>query len=141
MATTTPDTGSELETLSTQECWRRLEDHLIGRLAYSDHDGPAIVPVNYVVHEGAVWVRTGSWTQAAVQAPGKAVAFEIDGLDEAHQRGWSVLVRGLAEHVLVHDPRVAALPERSLPWAAGPRRMILRIAPTEVTGHRLGGRA
>jgi Pyridoxamine 5'-phosphate oxidase len=64
------------------------------------------------------------------------VAFEIDGIDPAHQGGWSVLVRGTLHHV---DPDAADFRERfdSEPWVAAERESWLAIEPFAITGRRL----
>jgi hypothetical protein len=63
-----------------------------------------------------------------------AVAFEIDGIDPAQRRGWSVLVRGTLYHI--DSP---ALRERFDPrtWLATDRDSWLVIHPDEITGRRL----
>jgi hypothetical protein len=63
-------------------------------------------------------------------------AFEIDGTDSVHRRGWSVLVRGTLEHV---DPDVADFRTRfdPEPWIASERSAWLIIEPFAITGRRL----
>ena len=57
-----------LHELEPEECWRRLASRTVGRMAYVDRDGPVIVPLNYRVVDGRIWVRTASYDQLAVQA-------------------------------------------------------------------------
>ena len=90
--------ASGIEKLETAECWRLLETTSFGRLAVINADGtPDIFPVNFVPHEGSLYVRTARDAKLLHIAQHPAVAFEVDDHDE-HVR-WSVVVRGDAERV------------------------------------------
>ncbi|MET8571468.1 pyridoxamine 5'-phosphate oxidase family protein [Streptomyces sp. NPDC004783] len=123
--------------LSEQECWQRLGTHGIGRLSSPSGtagEAPVVVPVNFLVDGRSVVYRTDPSGVAAVRA-GAPVAFETDHLDEATGLGWSVLLRGTAEHPA--DPEaLEALARRhgSKPWAGGRRDLWVRVRPHEVTG-------
>ncbi len=123
--------------LTTAECWERLGDHGIGRVALSGDTGPAVLPVNYLVDGGTIVYRTasGSVTESAA---GQEVAFEVDQADEKLSEGWSVLVVGTAAHVTDPDTvrRLAAAAE-ARPWAGGTRNLWIRVAPARVTGRRI----
>lgn len=128
---------SELVELSPDECRTRLSTHGVGRVAVSTPDGPAIVPVNYLVWDDAVAYRTAP-DAAAAAAEGREVAFEVDHIDEALSQGWSVLVVGTARAVT--DPEtVRRLDEQATttPWAGGDRELWLIITPTRLTGRRI----
>ncbi|KIE23869.1 DNA-binding protein [Streptomyces sp. MUSC 125] len=123
--------------LGPDECRALLGTHGVGRLAVPTATGPVIVPVNYSVVDGAVVFRTspGATPSLAVGAP---VAFEVDRIDDAFSRGWSVLVRGYARTVT--DPQeqhrcteVAS----SAPWTGGTRDLWVRIDSPTVTGRRI----
>lgn len=88
----------ELTELDPGECWARLSTHGVGRISVSTPEGPAIVPVNYTVVDGAVAFSTARGTTPALAA-GAEAAFEVDHIDEALSEGWSVLVVGRAEWV------------------------------------------
>ncbi|MFF1682353.1 pyridoxamine 5'-phosphate oxidase family protein [Streptomyces sp. NPDC058256] len=140
-----PGTGQaayhpELTELGPGECWARLSTHGVGRVSVSTPDGPAIVPVNYTVVDGAVAFRTAPGATPALAA-GTEAAFEVDHIDDALSQGWSVLVVGRAEHVT--DPatvRHLVGAARSAPWAGGDRELWVRIAPERVSGRRIGVR-
>jgi nitroimidazol reductase NimA-like FMN-containing flavoprotein (pyridoxamine 5'-phosphate oxidase superfamily) len=126
-----------LTELDTAECLRLLSDHGIGRLAVTGEEGPAVVPVNYGVSDGAVVFRTAPGATPSL-AVGKKVAFEVDRVDEALSEGWSVLVVGTASAVT--DPeavRGLREPDLTAPWAGGERLLWVRIAPERVTGRRI----
>jgi nitroimidazol reductase NimA-like FMN-containing flavoprotein (pyridoxamine 5'-phosphate oxidase superfamily) len=127
----------ELLELDPEECRARLSTHGVGRVAVSTPNGPAIVPVNYAVVDGAVVFRTAPDATAA-SAAGTEAAFEVDHIDEALSQGWSVLVVGPAEYV-TGPAAVQHLADeaRTGPWAGGDRELWVRIAPERVTGRRI----
>ncbi|MFE0512770.1 helix-turn-helix domain-containing protein [Streptomyces sp. NPDC058964] len=129
----TPEFGE----LGPDECRALLSTHGVGRLAVPTESGPVIVPVNYSVVEGAIVFRTAVGATPSLAA-GCRVAFEVDRIDDAFSRGWSVLVRGDACTVTDPDERrrldAAAY---STPWAGGDRDLWVRIDPRLVTGRRI----
>ncbi|MFJ1708890.1 helix-turn-helix domain-containing protein [Kitasatospora sp. NPDC088346] len=128
-----PGPHPTLMKLTLEECWDRLSDHGIGRVAMSSQSGPAILPVNYLVDAHSIVYRT-SRTGAAAAVEGTEVAFEVDHVDEADSEGWSVLVVGTVERIDDNSAtRLAAQPGAE-PWAAGIRDLWVRIVPTRVTG-------
>ena len=130
---------AELVPLGTEECRRRLSTHGVGRLAATTADGPTVLPVNYSVVHGAIVFRTAPGSPPA-QAVGQQVAFEVDHIDEAFSRGWSVLVRGRARAVTDPDAvRRLTQGTYSGPWAGGERDLWVRIEPTEITGRMIAG--
>ncbi|CAL9344628.1 MULTISPECIES: pyridoxamine 5'-phosphate oxidase family protein [unclassified Streptomyces] len=127
----------ELVELGPEECRQLLGTHGVGRVAVTTHDGPAILPVNYVVAEGDVAFRT-SPDALPGKAAGGEVAFEVDHIDEAFSQGWSVLLVGPARAVTEPDA-VRALRERAFttPWAGGERDLWVALTPSRVTGRRI----
>ena len=113
--------------LSREECHTLLGGRHLGRLAFVDDKWPVILPVNYVLDDASVIFRTdeGSKLDAAVR--GAPVAFEVDGVNEIEQTGWSVLARGHAEEVTDPDQldRLRRLP--LVPWAPGAKAHYVRI--------------
>ncbi|WP_162599883.1 pyridoxamine 5'-phosphate oxidase family protein [Nocardioides solisilvae] len=129
----------EVVELSVDECRELLRGDVVGRVAFTTPRGPRIVPVNYVVREGVLEVRTTSYSELATYAPGASVAFEVDHLDRERMRGWSVIVLGRCERVLDQSAAVFEQPgDGPRPWAGGHRSMLLRIHAEEVTGRRVG---
>jgi nitroimidazol reductase NimA-like FMN-containing flavoprotein (pyridoxamine 5'-phosphate oxidase superfamily) len=125
--------------LSTTECEHLLRAGVVGRIALSTPTGPQIVPINYSVVDDAIIVRTAPYSLLGTHGRDTTLAFEIDGFDHPHHRGWSVIARGRAETVddAAELERIRrAWPPR--PWAAGPRPLFLRLRWTELTGRRLG---
>ncbi|MEU9387266.1 pyridoxamine 5'-phosphate oxidase family protein [Streptomyces sp. NPDC048279] len=124
--------------LGPEECRALLSTHGVGRLAVSGSDGrPVVVPVNYEVVDDAIAFRTTPHSVAA-RAAETEVAFEVDRLDEAFSRGWSVLAVGPA-NVVTNPDAVRRIAERAhtTPWAGGEREMWVSIRPTNLTGRRI----
>ena len=127
--------GGHLVDLTARECLELLETGKVGRVAWCGAAGPTVIPVNYVLHDSAVWIRSTPYSMLARESTGEQMAFEVDGVDEFTRSGWSVLVRGRA------DRRSPAELPRDLPevetWPVGPRPFVLSIELREVTGKRL----
>ncbi|QMV24376.1 helix-turn-helix domain-containing protein [Streptomyces sp. SCUT-3] len=126
--------GPRLVELTPQECRERLSTHGVGRVVVTTPAGTAVVPVNYSMVEGAVVYRTAPHAVPAAAAGTEAV-FEVDHIDEALGRGWSVLVTGPAREVTdAAEARRLEERARSEPWAGGDRPMWVLIDPERVTG-------
>ena len=126
----------DLETLDPDTCWDLLARARVGRLAYIARAGsPDIAPVNYVVDGRCVLLRSGVGPKLQAAERRDLVAFEVDEVDEDAHSGWSVVVYGRA--VLVRPEESVGV--EPLPWAVGPRRHLVRVVPTRITGRRLHG--
>ncbi|MFI9626041.1 helix-turn-helix domain-containing protein [Streptomyces sp. NPDC052042] len=128
---------TQLLELDPRECSLLLSTHGVGRVGVTTDDGPAILPVNYLVDGDRIAYRSARGSLLTATA-GRTVAFEVDHIDEAMSQGWSVLVVG--EVAVVDDPEAARrLDEeaRTTPWAGGPRNVWLTITPARVTGRRI----
>jgi uncharacterized protein len=125
--------------LDRRACEELLRRNDVGRVAVCAPDGPHVVPVNYVVTEGAVVIRTSPYTILGTHGRDHMVALEVDRLDHETREGWSVLVRGKAS--MVADPddiqRIRADGDPG-PWADGSRRLYIRLPWQELTGRRVG---
>lgn len=129
-----PAGPGDLEGLSERECWELLARQTVGRLAYVARTAtPDIAPVNYVLDDRSVLIRSGAGPKLQAAERRDRVAFEVDELDREAHGAWSVVVYGRAELVLP-DAHLDVLPAT---WASGPRRHVLRVVPSRVTGRRL----
>jgi nitroimidazol reductase NimA-like FMN-containing flavoprotein (pyridoxamine 5'-phosphate oxidase superfamily) len=114
----------------------------IGRIAYQSRFGPAVLPVNYKWHGGAVVFRTTRHSaldedlQTGIAGGDYLVAFEVDAIDEIGRQGWSVLIQGPAHHVSEAE-RESAERAGVEPWPTGERELFMRIVPNRVTGRRI----
>lgn len=132
------DGRTGLEEISLVGCDRHLRTETIGRVAVIVDGHPEIFPVNYAVDErGDIFFRTdpGSKLNAVATAP--MIAFEIDGIDEDNELGWSVLVVGPARWLGSPDQIAHARKLPLQPWAAGDKANVVRLAPTKITGRRI----
>lgn len=136
MTTTMPTPPPAM--LTAYDCWGLLEHDEVARVAWTGPDGVAIVPVSYLVADGALWFRTQPYTALARQCVGGRVAVEVDHLERSNRTAWSVVVIGTAEPVPVDEvPEPVASMEV---WVPGPRSFFIRVTPIEVTGRRVRGR-
>ena len=115
-----------IEELNEAESLRLVSPGGIGRIAYGSRFGPAVLPVNYKWHDGAIVFRTARHSamdedlQTGIAGGDFIVAFEIDEFDIPGRQGWSVLIQGPAHHVEADAERRSA--ERDRRRALGRRR-------------------
>jgi hypothetical protein len=125
----------DLQRLSVATCLELLGSGTIGRLAYVARAGaPDIVPVNYVLRDGAILIRSGPGPKLQAAERRETVGFEVDELDPGTHTGWSVVVTGRAERLTF---AVADRLDLPVPWVNGVRRHTLRIQPRHIEGRRL----
>ena len=131
-----------IEELDEDQCLKLISAGGIGRIAYTSRYGPAVLPVNYALRDGAVVFRTAAHgpldedLRTGIDGADYKVAFEIDSIDTANRGGWSVLIQGPAHHVT--GPEEDAVRRTGVePWAPGDRELFVRIVPTRITGRRV----
>ncbi len=109
----------------------------IGRVVFTQRALPAIRPVNHLIDEGHVVIRTNLGSGLGTAAgDGTVVAYEADAINPQTRTGWSVVVTGVAR--LVTDPADLARYEKQLlPWVDGIRDAVIRISADLVTGYAL----
>lgn len=130
---------AHLKELTEAESWELLRTRPVGRVGYSELEGPVILPVNFVVEEqNSVLFRTSAHNALAqhlTKSP-SGVSFQVDDFDEFNQTGWSVLLRCDASFAAPNElPTVDD--ERPSPWVEGTRTLYVRLTPHTVTGRRL----
>jgi len=131
------------EELTEEECLALITPGGVGRIAYTGRYGPAVLPVNYGMQNGAIVFRTterGALDEdlrTGIAGAEYRVAFEIDSFDMEMREGWSVLVQGPARH-LAEEEEEAARAAGVEPWAPGERSVYMRITPSRITGRRIG---
>ena len=134
---TRPAAQPAVSRLTQVECCRLMAPGGVGRIGFGTVCGPVVLPVNFAMMDGTIVIRTGEGT--IVEGHGdERVAFEVDHIDEALRRGWSVLVRGQA-HRVTHPAELRRVQEEAaiLPWVGADREAYLRIVPDQVTGRRI----
>jgi pyridoxamine 5'-phosphate oxidase-like protein len=131
--------GSEI--VPRPECLRLLvmvaKDEGIGRLGLvldeDPNQAPVVVPVNFRLHEGQLFLRLGEGIISGA-ADQHLVAFEVDRVDREAGQAWSVLARGFAR--LVRSPNKQPLEATAHPLVPEAGDMVLMLRPSLVTGRR-----
>jgi hypothetical protein len=126
--------------LTTAESWRLLASTSLGRIVFTLHAMPAIRPVNHLIDNETVIIRShlGAAIVGRATADGAVVCYEADDIDPVRHTGWSVIVTGMAR--LVRDPAAVTRYEQLLqPWADGQMDHVIAITPHLITGLRLAG--
>jgi len=127
--------------LTGDESWQLLASVSLGRIVFTQRAMPAIRPVNHLVDDEMIIIRShlGAAIVARASAEeGTVVCYETDDLDPVRHTGWSVIATGVAR--LVRDPAAAARYEQLLePWVAGQMDYVIAIKPQFITGIRLVG--
>jgi nitroimidazol reductase NimA-like FMN-containing flavoprotein (pyridoxamine 5'-phosphate oxidase superfamily) len=128
---------SHLTTISPDRCLSLLGSVPFGRVVFTNRALPAIRPVNHIVDNGRIIIRSslGSGITGAAGS-GMVVAYEADAIDPDSRTGWSVVVTGTAR--LVDDPADLARYEELLePWVDGRKDCVISIPAELVTGYQL----
>jgi nitroimidazol reductase NimA-like FMN-containing flavoprotein (pyridoxamine 5'-phosphate oxidase superfamily) len=127
--------------LTEAECWQLMRGVSLGRVVFTQHAMPAIRPVNHVVDDRKIIIRShagAAIVSRAVAGDGSVVCYEADDLDPVRHTGWSVIVTGMAR--LVREPAAIARYQDLLePWIAGQMDHVVAIEPEFVSGIRLVG--
>jgi hypothetical protein len=129
--------GQVLDVLSAAECLRLAAATPAGRIAVMGDDpdlGPLVVPVNHRVDGRDIVFRTRPGTVLAAM-DGAPASFQADWTDPLRQSGWSVLFRGWARRVPVHEADDLGV----VAWVGDAADHAVRLTPTEITGRRLRG--
>jgi uncharacterized protein len=126
-----------VERLTVEACLRLLEKERVGRLAYDDGEGPVVLPLNYVLDQGSVVMRSDPGTRLDLANHHAPAAFEIDGVDHTRRLGWSVLVRGLLTQVAdeAEHRRIEGLDLD--PYVGGDKAHLIRLESRTITGRRI----
>ena len=144
--------------MSASDCWDRLRQTTIGRLAVISDNAPDIFPVNYAVEHSSIMLRTGDGTKAEAIAANPQVAFEIDGIDPAPEDtesgggvesggtsgvgdasgavAWSVVLRGEAKEITRPEELRDTVDLDVSPLQSGTKNHFIRIVAEVVTGRR-----
>lgn len=130
--TTTP---RRMRELAAHESLRLLGSVSLGRIAFTAHAMPEIRPVNHVLDDDDVIIR--SHVGAAILAThGQIVSYEADVLDPDTHLGWSVIVLGRAQ--VVEEPAAVERYSRMVqPWVNRQMDYVIRIRPKTIIGYEI----
>ena len=125
--------------LDRDEAMRLLASVDYGRVVFTLNALPAIRPVNHLVDDDQIIIRTRLNTAISAVAraanPGLVVAYEADSFDSERRVGWSVVATGRGR--TVDDPDECSRYEQLLhPWV-NHADTVLAIAPDVLTGFRI----
>ena len=128
-----------LEPLSSYDCWQLVTEAAgpdgIARIVWSGPDGSAIVPMNFAVADGFLWFQTSPNSRLARECCDQRVLVEVDHVDPTTHTGWSVVVTGVATCLPSSaDPGILG---SLMVWPQGPRELLVKVEPDELTGRRL----
>lgn len=126
--------------LTEAESWELLAGASLGRIVFTERAMPAIRPVNHLVDDRTIIIRShlGSALTSRASGGGTVVCYEADDLDAVRHTGWSVVATGMAS--LVTDPDAVEHYERVLhPWVDGQMNYVIAVRPQIITGIRLMG--
>ena len=130
-------TTGEIEQLDADACQHLLRINNLGRLALVAADRVDIYPVNYLMFDDDVYLRTAPGSKLDALGEKAEVAFEVDG--RGRRQVWSVVVHGTARPVadeeLVQSSRISRMPTD----VPGTRTHYVQIEATEVTGRTFSG--
>lgn len=129
----------QLTDISSDECWALVAGHrpALGRVAFTDAGRVVVYPMNYAVTDRTVYLRTDPSSRLTTVVQNRDVAFEVDQVDDAWERGWSVLMQGTLADV-DDDAELERHRELQLrTWAPGDRLHLLRVDVDHVSGRRI----
>jgi nitroimidazol reductase NimA-like FMN-containing flavoprotein (pyridoxamine 5'-phosphate oxidase superfamily) len=124
--------GNPVLELDDEQSWKLLGGTKHGRLVVSVAGEPDIFPVNYLISDRKIYLRTAPGNKLAQLTINSRVLLETDGIlsDEA----WSVVLRGTAR-VLANSTELAAVEELGLKsWVPTLKDFYVEIVPTSVSG-------
>ncbi|WP_406253733.1 pyridoxamine 5'-phosphate oxidase family protein [Streptomyces chartreusis] len=127
--------------LGAAEAMRLLGSVSVGRIVFTRHALPTIRPVNHVLVDGDIVIRTHEGASLTARtrradSEGVVVAYEADAIDPDTHVGWSVVATGYAR--LVTDPHELARYRALLrPWVQHTMDYAVRIRPDLLSGIRL----
>lgn len=132
-----PSDQDPIEELTVAECLERLRSAEIGRLGVQlPNGGVDIFPVNFLMDQDMVLVRTAAGTKLESIEKHPLVAFEADDFDWYERTAWSVVVKGSASLVRNHDEILDLFTVELDAWHPSRKPFFLRLVPTSITGRR-----
>ncbi|APT85367.1 pyridoxamine 5'-phosphate oxidase family protein [Corynebacterium aquilae] len=118
--------------LDRTDALNRMSEVSLGRIVVRRKDDMDIFPVNYVIDNEIIYLRTAEGNKLFSLALNNDVLFEADHVDNGH--AWSVVVKGRAE--VLKDAEAIhhadSLPLK--PWVPTLKYNYVTITPTEVSG-------
>ena len=134
---TQPD--GHFSVLPEAECLELLTSRTVGRIAFVNHEGLQLIPLNFAMIDGGIYFRTAIDSVLSDLAEGmEEVVFAVDYQAELYRDAWDVTVKGSTSRVC--DPEVydrVMSWSRLRPWAGGTRTVVIELLPRSVDGRRV----
>jgi hypothetical protein len=125
-----------MEILAIAECQSLLKRGGVGILATAGVGAPLLRPVNFVLHEDFLLIRTGEEQILEAASATEPASFVITEIDRFEHSGWSVVVVG----TLVERSSLGAVSEIPLrPWAKAEKNHFVGLSIKSISGRRLPG--
>ncbi len=121
--------------LTESECFERLSQVSLGRIAVSIDALPVILPVHFVLSDESVLFPTVTGSKFDAATTGTVIAFQADAQETLGGDYWSVLLQGIASSVgdVPGDAQERAIPLEPRPDLHRKLHMV-RIEATIVSG-------
>lgn len=99
---------------------------------------PMVLPVNHLLHAGAIYFRAAPGSKLGTAAAGNLLVIEADEGDEDRRIGWSVVAKGRAS-IVTDDAEVEALHAQPFePWALPAESSFwIRVDVQDIDGRRI----
>lgn len=121
--------------LAAHQSLRLLRSVSLGRIAFTAHAMPEIRPVNHIVDDENIIIRSHVGA-AILSTHGQIVCYEADVLDLETHLGWSVIVLGRAD--VIQNPAEVERYNRTVrPWVDRHMDYVVRIHPRTITGYEI----
>jgi nitroimidazol reductase NimA-like FMN-containing flavoprotein (pyridoxamine 5'-phosphate oxidase superfamily) len=123
-----------IRTLNRQECFERLAEVPIGRVAIAVGALPAIVPVSFWLRGESVLFGARCGSMLARATDGTIVAFQCDRYCSGDQSGWTVM--GVGPAAPVDDPEALEAWRAPDQWPVGEAAdRLIAIQLPRLSGH------
>ena len=124
--------------MGPNECWERLRSAPMGRIGITIGALPVILPIFYGVVGKSVVFRSSPGSKLAAATAEAVVAIEADEFSPETERGWSVVVQGIAREVTEADDlvRLRSLSLRAVSQTDDGERYV-SVAAATITGRLL----
>jgi uncharacterized protein len=133
-----PPRAGDLVALERDACIEHLEQAPYVRIGFVVDGEPMVLPVNHLLHDGAIYFRTAPGSKLGSAAAGNNVVIEADEGDEQRRIGWSVVAKGRASIVLDEAEIEALLAQPFEPWALPDNRSFwIRVDVQDLEGRRI----
>ncbi len=135
---TSPPRPGDLIVLGRDACVDRLEQAPYSRIAFVVDGEPVVLPVNHLLHDGAVYLQAAPGSKLGSAAAGQVVVIQADEGDADRRVAWSVMVRGRAS-IVTAEPEIEALHAYDFqPWALPDSRSFwIRVDVHDIDGRRI----